>query len=114
MACPEITDDVSFVDNETAGKKWWCHGIFNYVSQTEQALVGRAGWGSSCGGVCGHPNRHLQCNLYVLIQEEGCKYAKHTDLGRATPCDNQWIPGEERCDCHYDSCGQLTTLGCRS
>eukprot|EP00408_Alexandrium_pacificum_P026908 CAMPEP_0171207588 /NCGR_PEP_ID=MMETSP0790-20130122/27649_1 /TAXON_ID=2925 /ORGANISM="Alexandrium catenella, Strain OF101" /LENGTH=88 /DNA_ID=CAMNT_0011673155 /DNA_START=1 /DNA_END=267 /DNA_ORIENTATION=- len=86
--------------------------MFNYVPEVEKRLVGEAGWGSTCGGVCGNPNRLLQCNQWALIGGTGCSYANKSWDNRATKCEGRWLPKEERCDCHFDLCTELTKQGC--
>lgn len=112
MPCPPIPRGANR-QLSPAYVTFWCHGLYNYVPLVEQMLVGEAGWGSTCGGVCGNPNRMVQCNQWVLIKEKGCSYADKGKLKTPTTCPrSRWLPQEERCDCRYDLCTDLSTLGC--
>lgn len=113
MPCPSIPDGANYNGSMKNYEDFWCHGLYNYVGQAEQLLVGKAGWGSTCGGSCGNPNRMVQCNQWAVMTFTGCSYANSSWLKTPTECpDSRWLPAEERCDCHFDLCTDLTKHGC--
>jgi len=119
LSCQPIPEGANLDPNVSESKysMKWCHGLYSYLPILEADLVGAAGWGSSCDGVCGDPNRMVQCNQWVLTDASrtGCSLANASRLLPPTPCpDSRWVPEEERCDCHFDLCTELTTNGCNS
>jgi len=110
LPCPEVHEEADGGNDSTTFALWWCHGLYVYVPAMERDLVGRAGWGSSCGGICGDPNRQVQCNQYANMAQEGCSYAPPGILTTPTECSS-WLEDEERCDCHYDECWELNRYG---
>jgi len=112
LPCPSVPKGANH-DHNPGFDQSWCHGMYNYIPLVEKKLVGEAGWGSSCDGFCGDPNRMIQCNQAVLIWRTGCSYAKQEWLKPPTECPaSKWLPQEEQCNCHFDLCTDLTRKGC--
>mmetsp|Transcript_20422 Transcript_20422/g.57477 ORF Transcript_20422/g.57477 Transcript_20422/m.57477 type:complete len:587 (+) Transcript_20422:86-1846(+) len=115
LPCPPIPEGANYNNSLERYEDFWCHGMYNYIPLVEQKLVGEAGWGSSCDGACGEPNRMMQCNQWVIMGRTGCSYAEQEWLKPATECPaSKWLPEEERCDCHFDLCTEITNHGCKT
>lgn len=99
---------------KAAHQKHWCHDLGVYARNVEDILVDQQEWGSSCNGVCGDPNRQLQCGAWHSVAKKSCLAALPSELGRASPCDSAtaWRPEQEKCECQLDQCDTLLASGC--
>mmetsp|Transcript_101519 Transcript_101519/g.316562 ORF Transcript_101519/g.316562 Transcript_101519/m.316562 type:complete len:534 (+) Transcript_101519:60-1661(+) len=99
----------------TVASRGHCHDLVMYARNVEEVLVDQQEWGSTCNGVCGDPNRQLQCGAWQGAMARSCLDARPEDLGEPTPCgpEGAWRPEREKCECRLDGCDSPLAAACR-
>jgi len=89
-------------------KKWWCHGLYEYLPALEEHLVDRAAWGSTCNAECGQPNAVMRRYQVSVITKKRFDLVNESALRPALPCNasTDWVPDREKCACPQ-GCDQI-------